>query len=61
MLNVRKDFPYLERTVNGKPIVYMDSAATAQKPRAVLEAISRYYAEDNANIHRGVHFLNWLP
>jgi len=55
---VRKDFPILGREVHGKPLVYLDSAATSQKPRAVLEAIDRYYEQDNANVHRGVHLLS---
>jgi cysteine desulfurase / selenocysteine lyase len=55
---VRGDFPILKRTINGKPLVYLDNAATSQKPRAVIDAISRYYEEGNANIHRGVHFLS---
>ena len=55
---VRKDFPILHQEVRGKPLVYLDSAATAQKPRAVIDAISRYYLEDNANVHRGVHLLS---
>lgn len=54
---IRKDFPLLERTVHGRPLVYLDSAATSQKPRAVLEAMTRYYEESNANVHRGVHAL----
>jgi len=53
----RADFPILARTVHGKPLVYLDSAATSQKPRAVIEAMARYYEESNANVHRGVHFL----
>src|SRR5947209_13833242 len=55
--SARRDFPVLAQRVNGKPLVYLDSAATSQKPRAVIDAISRYYAEDNANVHRGVHAL----
>jgi cysteine desulfurase/selenocysteine lyase len=55
---VRSDFPLLERTVNGKPLAYLDNAATAQKPRAVLEAMDRFYETTNANIHRGVHTLS---
>ena len=55
---VRADFPILERRVGGHPLVYLDSAATAQKPRAVIEAISRYYESGNANVHRGVHSLS---
>jgi cysteine desulfurase/selenocysteine lyase len=55
---VRRDFPILQRMVNGKPLVYLDNAATAQKPRAVIEAIAHYYESQNANIHRGVHSLS---
>ena len=55
---VRRDFPILDRSVHGKPLVYLDNAATAQKPRAVIDAISNYYLSDNANIHRGVHLLS---
>ncbi len=55
---VRPDFPILSTTVRGKPLVYLDNAATSQKPRSVIDAVSRFYAEENANIHRGVHFLS---
>src|SRR2546430_12246389 len=55
---VRKDFPILGQEVRGKPLVYLDSAATSQKPRAVIDAVARYYLEDNANVHRGVHLLS---
>jgi cysteine desulfurase/selenocysteine lyase len=55
---IRGDFPILSRTVNGKPLVYLDNAATAQKPRSVIEALGRYYESHNANIHRGVHTLS---
>ncbi|MFO8074559.1 MAG: SufS family cysteine desulfurase [Actinomycetota bacterium] len=54
---IRKDFPTLERHVHGRPLIYLDSAATSQKPRAVLEAMQRYYEDANANVHRGVHAL----
>ncbi len=54
---LRRDFPILHQTVNGKPLVYLDNAATTQKPLAVLEASRRYYEEVNANIHRGAHTL----
>jgi cysteine desulfurase / selenocysteine lyase len=55
---VRKDFPILERQLpGGRPLVYLDSAATSQKPRAVLEALDDYYALHNANVHRGIHVL----
>ncbi len=55
---IRKDFPILSRTVNGKPLVYFDNGATAQKPQSVIDAISHYYAFQNSNIHRGVHTLS---
>ncbi len=57
---VRREFPILGTVVNGKPLSYLDNAATSQKPRAVLEALRRYYEEENANIHRGVHRLSEL-
>lgn len=63
MLNieaVRQDFPILNQTVNGKPLVYFDNAATSQKPQVVIDAISDYYGTINANIHRGVHTLSQL-
>ncbi len=55
---IRADFPILQRSVNGKPLVYLDNAASSQKPRAVIEAITAYYETSNANIHRGVHRLS---
>ncbi len=55
---IRKDFPILSRTVNGKPLVYFDNGATAQKPQPVIDAISHYYSSQNSNIHRGVHTLS---
>jgi len=55
---VRRDFPILHQQVYGHPLVYLDNAATSQKPRAVIDAISHYYERGNANIHRGVHFLS---
>lgn len=55
---IRADFPILTQTVNGKPLVYFDNAATSQKPQAVIDAILKYYAEINSNIHRGVHYLS---
>jgi cysteine desulfurase / selenocysteine lyase len=55
---VRADFPILQREVHGHDLVYLDNAATAQKPKAVIDAIIRYYERDNANIHRGVHYLS---
>ena len=54
---IRKQFPVLDQSVNGNPLVYFDNAATTQKPLAVISEISRYYTEDNANIHRGIHTL----
>lgn len=55
--SIRKQFPILKRTVNGKPLVYFDNAATSQKPQCVIDAISDYYSQYNANIHRGIHTL----
>ena len=55
---VRRDFPILNQRIHGKPLVYLDNAATTQKPQAVIDAMVRSYAEDNANIHRGVHLLS---
>jgi cysteine desulfurase/selenocysteine lyase len=55
---IRAQFPILSREVRGKPLVYLDTAATAQKPRAVLEAERRFYEEECANVHRGVHYLS---
>jgi cysteine desulfurase/selenocysteine lyase len=57
---VRADFPILSQKVNGKPLVYFDNGATSQKPQVVIDAISKYYQEINANIHRGVHTLSQL-
>lgn len=55
---IRADFPILSREVYGRPLVYLDNAASAQKPRAVLEAMMKAYAEEYANVHRGLHFLS---
>jgi len=55
---IREDFPILNRKVNGYPLVYLDNAATSQKPRVVIDAIVDYYSNYNANIHRGVHSLS---
>jgi cysteine desulfurase/selenocysteine lyase len=55
---VRRDFPILRQRIHGKPLVYLDNAATTQKPQAVLDALVHYYAEENANVHRGVHSLS---
>lgn len=57
---IRADFPILNQQVNGKPLVYFDNGATAQKPQVVIDAIDQYYSEINANIHRGVHTLSQL-
>jgi cysteine desulfurase/selenocysteine lyase len=57
---VRSDFPILKRMVNGKQLVYLDNAATTQKPQAVIDALTNYYTFDNANIHRGLYFLSEL-
>jgi cysteine desulfurase/selenocysteine lyase len=58
VLAVRAEFPALDQLVHGKPLVYLDNAATTQKPRAVIGALARYYEHDNANVHRGVHVLS---
>jgi len=57
---IREEFPILATRVNGKPLVYLDNAATTQKPRAVIDALAHYYAAENANIHRGVHHLSQI-
>jgi cysteine desulfurase / selenocysteine lyase len=57
---VRRDFPILGREVNGHRLVYLDNAATSQKPQVVIDTLVRYYTEENSNIHRGVHFLSQL-
>jgi cysteine desulfurase/selenocysteine lyase len=56
--NTREDFPILKREVHGKPLVYLDNAATSQKPQVVIDTVQRYYAEENANIHRGAYYLS---
>ena len=56
-MSLWREFPALDQRVNGKSLAYLDSAATSQKPRAVIDAVRRYYEEDNANVHRGVHAL----
>lgn len=56
--SIRADFPILSREVDGKPLTYLDNGATSQKPTAVLDAVDHFYREENANIHRGVHFLS---
>jgi len=58
MKDLRKDFPILEKQVYGKRLVYLDNAATSQKPNSVIDTISDYYSSDNSNIHRGVHYLS---
>jgi len=55
---IREDFPILKSKSNGKPLVYLDNAATTQKPQQVLDRLTRYYSEENANVHRGVHWLS---
>ena len=57
---VRKDFPILSRQVNGKPLVYLDNGASAQKPQVVIDAVTRSYAHEYANVHRGLHYLSNL-
>jgi cysteine desulfurase / selenocysteine lyase len=58
LASLRSDFPILAQKVNGYPLIYFDNAATTQKPRAVLDALARYYERDNANVHRGIHELS---
>ena len=58
MNNERNDFPILQETMNGQPLLYLDSAATAQKPRQVIQALTTYYMHDNANVHRGIYDLS---
>ncbi|MGZ3866479.1 MAG: aminotransferase class V-fold PLP-dependent enzyme [Bacteroidia bacterium] len=58
ILKIREDFPILKNKINGKDLVYFDNGATAQKPKQVIDAISKYYSEENSNIHRGVHTLS---
>ena len=55
--SIRKRFPILHQEVNGRPLVYLDNAATSQKPLSVIQALNQYYSTDNANIHRGAHAL----
>jgi len=57
---IRRDFPILSREVNGKPLVYLDSGASAQKPRAVIDGVTRAYSEEYSNVHRGLHYLSNL-
>jgi len=58
MESLRKDFPILDQQVHGHPLVYLDNAATSQKPRFVIDALARFYENDNANVHRGIHELS---
>src|SRR5260370_7653920 len=55
---LREDFPILRERVNGHPLIYFDSAASSQKPRAVLDVVRNYYEHENANVHRGLHALS---
>jgi cysteine desulfurase/selenocysteine lyase len=55
---LRKDFPILQTRINGKPLVYLDNAATSQKPQAVIDSLVNYYRHENANVHRGLHYLS---
>src|SRR5579872_4543088 len=55
---VRADFPILQRKVNGRPLIYLDNAATTQKPRQVIDSLVDFYTNTNANVHRGVHTLS---
>jgi len=55
---IRRDFPILQQKIHGKPLVYLDNAATTQKPQSVIDALVNYYCEDNSNVHRGVHLLS---
>ncbi|MEN9813147.1 MAG: hypothetical protein RL479_1833, partial [Verrucomicrobiota bacterium] len=56
--DLRRDFPALHQQVNGRPLAYLDNAATTQKPRAVIDAIVGFYERDNSNVHRGLHALS---
>ena len=58
--NIRAQFPALHQEVHGQPLVYLDNGATTQKPQVVIDAIQQYYAKQNSNIHRGVHYLSQL-
>ena len=57
---IRADFPILSRQVNGKPLVYLDNGASAQKPRVVIDAVTQAYSMEYANVHRGLHYLSNL-
>lgn len=58
VINLRKEFPILDQTINGKPLIYFDNAATSQKPNSVINAVSEYYETINSNVHRGIHTLS---
>src|SRR5262249_99143 len=58
LVGIRRDFPALHQKVHGKPLVYLDNAATTQKPKPVIEALTHFYAFDCSNVHRGVHALS---
>jgi len=58
MQNIRPQFPILKRKINGKPLVYLDNAATTQKPKVTIDALTKYYTTNNANVHRGIHTLS---
>lgn len=58
VMKIRQDFPILSQSINDHPLVYLDNAATTQKPQAVIDALAEYYREYNANVHRGIHFLS---
>lgn len=58
LAKIREDFPILKRKVHGKPLVYLDNAATTQKPKLVLDTLAAYYTAENSNVHRGIHFLS---
>ncbi|MGR3755816.1 MAG: cysteine desulfurase [Tranquillimonas sp.] len=60
VMEIRRDFPILAREVNGKPLVYLDNGASAQKPQAVIDAVTRAYSQEYANVHRGLHYLSNL-
>ena len=57
---IRKQFPILNRKVNGEKLTYLDNGATSQKPQSVIDAIDNYYKEENSNVHRGIHLLSEL-
>ena len=56
--NIKSEFPIFKQKINGKPLVYLDNAATTQKPQAVIDRVTNFLSEENANIHRGVHHLS---